>query len=95
MASARAFALDETHGVKWPAVVEFADSVDGDNARMLQPAGDLRFADKPFPTGVAGREVRQDLFERDFTMELFVEATETWPRPPRACSRRIHSRVDV
>src|SRR5262249_40811505 len=39
-------ALDEAHGVEGPAVGVLAQAVYRHDARMLQTAGDLRFADK-------------------------------------------------
>ena len=41
-----AFPLDEPHGVVRPAVGEVAQAVDRDDARVLQPAGDLGLEDE-------------------------------------------------
>ena len=50
----QALAADEAHGVIRPAVGVGAQAVDGHHARVLQPAGDLRFEDE---TAAADRVV--------------------------------------
>src|SRR5207237_585381 len=66
----QALAADEAHGVVRPAVGVAAEAVDGHDARMLQPAGDLALEQEAGPAlGVVG-VVALDLLERHLTAQL-------------------------
>ena len=69
-------ALDEPHGVVRPAVGVGAQAVDGDDAGVLEPAGDLGLGDEPLPAdGVVG-VLLEDLLERHLAVQLAVERHE-------------------
>ena len=71
-----AVAADEPHGVIRAAIAIGAESVDRDDAGVLEPAGDLGLDEEP---GAAGRVVGvvvEDLLERDLAIELGVECDE-------------------
>ncbi len=88
----QAIASDEAHRVKRPAVGVGADTIDRDDARVLETAGDLGFDEKPAAArGVVGKPV-VDLLERDLAVESVSSATKTAPRPPLACGRRTRNR---
>ncbi len=71
-----ALAADEPHGVVRPAVLAGAQAVDRDDARMLQPAGDLGLPQEPSPAdGVVG-VVGLDLLEGDLAVQLRVQRHE-------------------
>ena len=69
-------AADEPHGVIGPAVAVGPQAVDGDDAGMLQPAGDLGLQQE---AGAAGRVVGvgvEDLLQRHLAMQLRVQRDE-------------------
>src|SRR5262249_53711945 len=73
--------LDESHGVVGPAVVVLAASVDGDDARVLQAAGDLGLDDEPGPElRVVGESV-VDLLEGHLAIQLGVQGEEDGAQP--------------
>ena len=68
--------LDEPHRVVRPAAGVRAQAVDGDDARVLQPAGDLGLGDESLAAaGVVG-VLLQDLLERHLAMQLVIERHE-------------------
>ena len=69
-------ALDEAHRVvRTPAGIR-AQAVDGDDARVLQPAGDLGLGDEPLAAdGVVG-VLFEDLLECHLAVQLAVERHE-------------------
>ena len=72
----QAVAADKAHGVKRPAIGVSSQSVDRDDAGMLQPAGDLGLQQEPGAArGVVGVVV-EDLLERHFPVQLAVERHE-------------------
>ena len=76
-----AIAADEPHGVKRPAVGVGAQAVDRDDARMLEPAGDLGLEQESAAAlRVIGVRV-EDLLERDLAMQLAVESHEDGAEP--------------
>src|SRR5204863_6116559 len=64
--------LDEAHGIEGTAVCVLADGVDRHNIRVLQPAGNLRFAEKTAATLRIAGVPRAQTFERDFAVQLFI-----------------------
>ena len=69
-------ALDEPHRVVRTAVGVGAQAVDGDDAGVLEPAGDLGLGDEPLPAdGVVG-VLLEDLLERHLAVQLAVERHE-------------------
>jgi hypothetical protein len=68
--------LNEPHGVERPAAVVGPQAVDRDDARVLQPAGDLGLEQE---TGAACRVVGvllEDLLEGHLAVQLLVEGDE-------------------
>ncbi len=71
-----AVAADEPHGVVGPAIGVGPESVDRDDAGMLESAGDLGLEEESSAAvGVVGVEV-EDLLECDLAVELGVERDE-------------------
>jgi hypothetical protein len=71
-----AVAADEPHGVERPAVDGVAQPVDRDDARVLQPAGDLRLVLEPAAVaGIVGIAVL-DLLQRHVAVQLGVAGEE-------------------
>ena len=69
-------ALDEPHGIVGPTEAVGAQAVDRDDARVLQPTGDLGLQEEPPPAiGVVGVPV-EDLLERHLAVELGVQRHE-------------------
>ncbi len=68
--------LDEPHGVIRAPVGIGAQAVDRDDARVLEPAGDLRLEQEPLTAGgIVGVRI-EDLLERHLAVELAVEGHE-------------------
>src|SRR5688572_19453791 len=95
-------AANEPHRIKRPSVLILTESVDGNDSRMFESSGNLRFHEEPRSAiGVIGL-LCLNLFERDFAMQFCVfgheNFTQTTPcmRPQHAksqtfsrwCSRR-------
>ena len=71
-----AVAADEPHGVVRAAVAVGAQAVDRHDARVLQPAGDLRLQQEPLAAGrVVGVRV-EDLLEGHLAVQLGVQGHE-------------------
>ena len=69
-------AADEPHGVEGPAVAVGPQPVDRDDARVLQPAGDLGLQQEPLAAGrVVGVRV-EDLLEGHLAVQLGVQGDE-------------------
>ncbi len=95
-------ALDEPHGVVGPALGIHAQAVDGNDAGVFQPAGDLGLGDEPLAAdGVVG-VLLQYLLHRHLAMQLVIQRHEhgaqTAPRvrpedaePLAVGGRRAHS----
>jgi hypothetical protein len=66
-------AADEPHGVVGAAVGVCSQAVHPHDVGMLQPAGDLGIEQEPLAAGRVVGVVVQDLFERDFAVELGIE----------------------
>ena len=71
-----AVAADEPHGVVGPAVGVGAQAVDRDDARVLQPAGDLGLEQEPLAADRVVGVVVEDLLERHLAVQLGVEGDE-------------------
>ena len=74
-------AADEPHGVVRSAVAALAEPVDGDDAGMLEAAGDLGLDQE---TGAADRVVGvvfKDLLEGDLAVEFLVQSDEHLAQP--------------
>ncbi len=80
--SLEAFPLDEPHGVFRPTVVELAQAINGDNARVFEPAGDLRLSDESLSTIRVMRGVTLDSFECDIAVKFFVSGEIDGSQPP-------------
>ena len=76
-----AVAPDEPHGVVRPAVAVGAQAVDRDDARVLQPAGDLGLEQEPLAAGRVVGVVVEDLLEGDLAVQLAVERHEDGTQP--------------
>ena len=74
-------AAHQPHGVIRPALAIAAQTVNRDDARMLQPAGDLRLAHEASPAvRVVGMPVL-DLLEGHLAMQLLVPSHEDLAQP--------------
>ena len=71
-----AVAADEPHGVVRPAVAVGAQPVDRDDARVLQPAGDLGLEQEPLAAGRVVGVRLEDLLERHLAVQLAVQGDE-------------------
>ena len=71
-----AVAPDEPHRVVRAAVGVGAQAVDRDDARVLQPAGDLGLEQEPLAAGRVVGVVVEDLLERHLAVQLGVERHE-------------------
>ena len=71
-----AVALDESHRVKRPATVVGTQAVDRNDARMLEPAGDLGLDQEALSARRVVSVVVEDLLERDLAVELGVHGNE-------------------
>ena len=69
-------ALDEAHRVVRTADGIGAQAVDGDDAGVLQPAGDLGLGDEPLAADRVVGVLLQDLFQRHLAVQLAVERDE-------------------
>ena len=69
-------APDEPHGVVRPAVAVGTQPVDRHDARVLEPAGDLRLEQEPLPAGRVVGVVVEDLLEGHLAVQLAVERDE-------------------
>jgi hypothetical protein len=69
-------ALDEPHGVVGTALGIRAHTVDGDDARVLQPAGDFGLGDESVAAVRIVGVLFQDLFQRHLAVQLAVESDE-------------------
>ncbi len=76
-----AVALDEPHGVVGAAVRRRSQSVDGDNPRVLQPAGDLGLDQKPLTADRVVGVVVEDLLERHLAVQLAIQGHEHRAQP--------------
>ncbi len=81
MASLRLSPLDESHGVEGTAVLVGAQAVDGDDAGMLQPAGDLGLEQEPLPAGRVVGVAVEDLLQRHLAIQLGIQGDEDGPQP--------------
>ena len=68
-----AVAADEPHGVIRPAVAVRTQTVDRDDPRMFESAGDLSLHEKAGAVGWVVGVAIEDLLEGDLTIELAVE----------------------
>jgi hypothetical protein len=67
---------DEPHGVIGAAIAVGPQPVNGDDPRVLQPAGDLGLAEKPLAAfGVVG-VIIEDLLQRHLAVQLGVQGDE-------------------
>ena len=80
IASLRRVALDEPHRVVRAAVGIGAHAVDGDNAGVLEPAGDLGLDHEPLAAGRVVGVLLEDLLEGDLAVQLGVERHEHGPQ---------------
>src|SRR5262245_22020270 len=72
----KAVAADEAHGVEGAAVAILPESIDGDNARMLEPTGDLGLEHEARPALRIVRPIELDFLERDLAIQLLVLGDE-------------------
>ena len=77
-----ALAADEPHGVERAAAVGHPQAVDRDDARVLEPGGDLGLEQESGPALRAVRLLRQDLLERDLAVQLGVDRDRDEAQPP-------------
>ena len=75
------FAADEPHGVVGAAVGVGAQAVDGDDAGVLQAAGDLGLDEEPPAAGRVVGVLLEDLLERDLAVQFAVEGHEDGAEP--------------
>ncbi len=68
-----AIPLDEPHRVERPAAGVVAQSIHGDDARVLELAGDLRLVDEPRAAVEVVGVAILDLLEGHRTVELLVQ----------------------
>ena len=68
--------LDEPHRVVGPAAVVGPQSVDGDDAGVLQAAGDLRLHQEPLAADRVVGVLVEDLLERHLAVQFAVERHE-------------------
>jgi hypothetical protein len=61
-------ASDEPHHLKWPAVLVTPYTMDGHDARVFQPSGDLGFRKESRSALRVVREPRLNLLERDIAV---------------------------
>jgi hypothetical protein len=67
---------DEPHRIEGPAVGVGPQTVDRDDPRMLQAAGDLGLEEEPLAADGVGGVPVQDLFQRDLAMQLLIQRHE-------------------
>ena len=76
-----ALAANKPHGIERPAVGIASETVDRDDPRVLQPAGDLRLGEEPRPAlQVVGMPVL-NLFECDLAVQFGVARDEDVSEP--------------
>ena len=78
----QALAPDEPHRVKRLTVVILAEAVNRDDARVLQPAGDLGLDQKAETALGVGGVLSPDHLERDLSSQLLVEGHIDLAQPP-------------
>ena len=71
---------DEPHRVVRPALGIGAQAVDGNDAGVLEPAGDLGLGDEPSPADGVGSVLPKNLLECDLAVQLAVERDEDGPQ---------------
>jgi hypothetical protein len=83
-------ALDELHRVVRPALLVLAERVDGDDAGVLELAGDLGLVDEALAELRDVGQVRAHLLERDLAPERLVERDRNGAEPAARVRAQDH-----
>jgi hypothetical protein len=94
---AQTVAFDKAHGIKGTAVEIPPESVDGNDAGMLEPAGDLGFEEKAAAMARVIRMTILKLLKRHFPLKLHIQrdydltqaARSVWPKQSETRCRRF------
>ena len=71
-----AVALDEPHRIVRAAVAVRSEAINRDNARVLEPAGDLGFDEEPLAAGRVVGVLVEDLLESDLAVQFAIQRHE-------------------